>query len=112
MLWEKMKKGIVYYILHRILSPGGIKTPIVIITDAGISIDDIHEPFHDKNRRLKNISIHDAGKMNVMEIYYERQGILNTILYEIVVLIPKGRLKEAIGLEEKLNAIKNASQQD
>jgi hypothetical protein len=110
MRWKKMKKGIVYYILHRLLPVTKKKTPSITITSARVCEGDVHEPFHDTERRLKHINIRDAGKMNVMEISYERQGLQNYGNSEIHVLVPKGKLKEAIDVEEKLNMIRDTSQ--
>jgi hypothetical protein len=107
--WRKMKKGIIYYILHRLLPAQKKKTPSITITGGNVCVDDVHEPFHNTDCRLKHINIREAGKMNVMEISYERQGMRVNANNEIHVLVPKGKLTEAIGVEEKLNTIRNAN---
>ncbi len=112
MRWKKMKKGIFYYILHRLFSPGRAKTPGIKITGDKVYVDNFNEPFQDKDRQLQRINIRDAGKMNVMEISYQRNDLQHAALTEIHIPIPKGRLKEAIGLEEKLNKIRNTTEQD
>ena len=61
--WKEKKKGFFYYLLHRLFAKTSAKTPGISITDDKVCIDDIHEPFHDTERRLQRVNIHDAGKM-------------------------------------------------
>ena len=109
MHWKKKNKGLFHYILHRLSPKLNLKTPNVTITSGKVSIDDKHEPFHDNDRQLQRINIRDAGKMNVMEISYQRNDLPNAGPKEIHIPVPKGRLKEAIGVEEKLNEIRNTN---
>ena len=109
MRWKKKSKGFFHYILHRLSPKLNRKTPNVTITSGKVSIDDKHEPFHDNDRQLQRINIRDAGKMNVMEISYQRNDLPNAGPKEIHIPVPKGRLKEAIGVEEKLNEIRNTN---
>jgi hypothetical protein len=112
MRWKKMNKGIFHYILHRLLPKRNAGTPSITITGGKVSINDAHQPFRDADRQLQRINIRDAGKMNVMEISRQRNDLPNAGPTEIHIPIPKGRLKEAIGVEEKLNEIRNTNQQD
>jgi hypothetical protein len=98
--------------LHRLLPKRNTNTPSITITQGKVSINNIHEPFHDADRQLQRIHIRDAGKMNVMEFSYQRNDLPNAGPGEIQIPIPKGRLKEAIGVEEKLNEIRGTIQQD
>src|SRR6185436_14765491 len=70
MRWKKKKKGFFYYLFHRLFSKTNPKTPNIKITADKVSIDDVHEPFRDAERQLQRVNIHDAGKLNIMEIAY------------------------------------------
>jgi hypothetical protein len=102
MRWKKMKKGFLPYLLHRLLPRLGSPAPEVIINRGKVSIGDVHEPFSDCGRQLKRINIHDAGKMNVMEIAYQHNDLQHVNPGEIHIPVPRGKLKEAIQVQEKL----------
>ncbi|MDP4262015.1 MAG: hypothetical protein Q8941_05735 [Bacteroidota bacterium] len=107
MRWKKMREGFFHYLLYRLSPNRKSKIPEITITHDQVCMDDIPEPFDDQGRRFTRINIHDAGIINVMEISYRRHGIQHAGLGEIHIPVPKGRLKEAIGVEEKLNTIKH-----
>jgi hypothetical protein len=108
MRWKKMKRGFFYYLLHRLSQNRNLKTPEIIITPNRVSIDNNHESFHDTESQFKRINIHDTGNINVIEISYQRKDAQSIGLSEIYIPVPKGHLKEAIEVEVKLNAIKEA----
>jgi hypothetical protein len=101
--WEKMKKSFFHYIIHRLTPNQQSKTPGITITANKISIDGNQEPFHEEGRRLRKVNIRDAGEMNVMEISYESPGQKGALSNEIRIPVPKGKLREAIGLQERLS---------
>jgi len=68
-------------------------------------MDEKHEHFHSNGRSLKRINIKDEGKLNVMQIVYEQQLQNGVFDKDIHVPVPKGKLKEAIEVEERLNLI-------
>ena len=95
--WKVLRKGIFHYVLHW-LRPKSKQAPEIRITTGNIWINDAHEPFHDADRQFRKINIHDAGKMNVMEISYEHDNNSN----EIRIPIPKGKLREAIDVQDQI----------
>jgi hypothetical protein len=101
--WKKMKKSFFHYIIYRLALSQLTRTPGITITDNQISIDGSPEPFHDSERRLRKVNIRDEGKMNVMEISYESPGQKGALANEISIPVPKGKLREAIGLQERLS---------
>jgi hypothetical protein len=105
MRWKKMKQGFFYYLLHRLLPTRNSKTPDIKITADKVSINDMHEPFQDTERQLQRINIHDAGKMNIMEISYHCPDQKKKLPGEIRIPVPKGKLKEAIQVQERLSNI-------
>jgi hypothetical protein len=103
--WEKKKKGFFHYLLHRLFPKRNPNTPNIKITTDKVSIDDMHEPFHNTERQLQRVNIHDAGKMNIMEISYHCPDQKKKLPGEIRIPVPKGKLKEAIQVQERLSSI-------
>ena len=101
--WKKLQKGVVHYLLHR-LRFRAEKAPAIMIMQGRVLVDEVPESFHGENRRLKRIHIKDAGSMNVMEIVYQNEYVSGTGSNEIHLPVPKGRLKEAIRVEEALSS--------
>ncbi len=58
------------------------------------------ENFAAGERHFQRVNISDAGRLNVMEIFYEKGNARQ----EIRIPIPKGKLREAIEVQEKLLA--------
>ena len=112
MNWKKKRKGLIYYLVHKIFQKRNPKSPTIRITESQVSINNKHQPFHDASRRLQRINIRDAGQLNVVEISYQQSQLPGTAAKEIHVPVPKGRLKEAIDMEEKLNDIRIANPRD
>jgi len=100
--WKKMRKGILHYLLHRLWPGTYAKNTDIVITQKQVSIDGIDQSFHDGDHELRLVNIRDAGKMNILEITYENITSKPTDLQDIYVLVPKGKLREAIELQEYL----------
>jgi hypothetical protein len=99
--WKLMKKGIAHYLAHLLRIKSYKYIPEIKISSESVWFNENHEPFHEGNKRFRKIDIHDAGKLNVMEISYyhpEKKGGSS----EIRIPIPKGRLREAIRVQEAL----------
>lgn len=96
--WKQLRKGFFHYLLHRITPAGARKTPEIRISHGQVSINNEHERFHEGDRRFRDIHIRDAGKLNVMEICYEYPEGNN----EIRIPIPRGKLREAMEVQDQL----------
>ena len=98
--WKKLKRGFFHYFLHWLL-PNRPKTiPAIQITNDSVIFNNAHEPFHDDERRFCKINIHDAGELNIMEISYEQRD--SSYADDIKIPIPKGKLREAIRVQDQL----------
>lgn len=98
--WRMRQKSWLHYIWQR-LKPGLKKrTTEITITPESVWTNERNEAFHEGNRQFQRVSIRDAGKLNVMEICYEHDNNSK----EIRIPIPKGKLREAIEVQEKLIA--------
>lgn len=110
--WKLLKKGVVHYLAHLLKLKSFKNIPEIRISSKRVWFNEAHEPFHDNNRSFRKINIQDAGKLNVMEISYDRRDKKGKTASEIRIPIPKGKLREAIAVQERLmggavNKIKN-----
>jgi hypothetical protein len=96
--WKNMQKGLLYYVLYWLRPTKRKQAPAITIMPGKVWTNDNNEPFHEGDRRFRKIDIHDAGKINILEITYE----LGQIAKEIRIPIPKGKLREAIAIQEKI----------
>ncbi|HEY6502778.1 MAG TPA: hypothetical protein VIZ28_02270 [Chitinophagaceae bacterium] len=102
MRWKKRREGVFRYTLYLLWPGKSSKTPDIIITKKEVRINDVHEVFHDGDHELRRISIREAGKMNVLEITYENLSSRLHNTNDIYILVPKGKLREAIELQERI----------
>ena len=73
-----------------------------MISKEKLSIGGGQYPFSNTEHTLKRVEITDAGSLNIMEITVERNNTAHTGLHEIRVPVPKGKLREAIVVQEKI----------
>ena len=69
------------------------RNPEIVFSDDSVSMGTKTWPVG-HSRKLKEISIYEEGRVNVMKLVYERQ--------EVSIPIPRGRLREALDLRKKL----------
>lgn len=100
--WNAMRKGIFNYILHRVLPSKNETNPGVKITGEKIIIGNSEKTFNDANHHLRRVNIRDAGSLNIMEISFRSGSGYSERSEEIPVPVPKGKLREAIALQEIL----------
>jgi hypothetical protein len=96
--WKKLQQGFFHYMLHLLRPVKQKHVPEIRITPQVVLTNDVHEPFHNDRRQFRKIMIHDVGDLNIMEISYAHRDGSS----EIRVPIPKGKLREAIGLQDQL----------
>jgi hypothetical protein len=99
--WTRKKKSWLHFLLH-FLTPGKSQTPEVKISQEKLSIGEGQHPFSNPEHILKRVEIRDAGRLNIMEITVERNNTTHTGLHEIRIPVPKGKLREAIVVQEKI----------
>lgn len=79
------------------------KIPEVIITNEAVIINGLSKHFLGQRLILGKISVNDTGEFNLLEITFGWQTKNGNCFDEIRVPIPKGSLKEAIFLQERLS---------
>lgn len=106
--WKRRRKGLVHYLWHW-LFPSKSSVNEVTITASAIHLNKDFEPFHDDARQLKRVFIREVSNQNIIEISYQHRqsGLMN----EIQLPIPKGKLREAISLQENLIELQGLEEQ-
>lgn len=99
---EKKQNGLWFY-LHCLLSPIKRKIiPEIKITPELVSIGVFQHYFNSGRHSLKQIKIREAGTINILEITFQYNNAHVKKEGEIKIPVPKGKLREAIEIEEKL----------
>ncbi|HEX7845539.1 MAG TPA: hypothetical protein VF476_07010 [Chitinophagaceae bacterium] len=96
--WRLLNKSFFHYVWYWLKPRKHKRVPEIRITPESIWTNEKPESFHENGRQFQRVNIRDTGKLNVMEICYDAgQGSR-----EIKIPIPKGKLREAIEVQEKL----------
>jgi hypothetical protein len=96
--WKSRKYGKVFSMIRRIIFIQGKNAPEVKIATDRVWINNEHKPFQSRNRQFRHITIREENCINILEIFYEQE---NKII-GIKVPIPKGKLKEAFEVQQRL----------
>ncbi len=96
--WKTRKKGILFFFFRRLLPVKLQQVPEIRIMADRVWINDMHQPFQNSFRQFREINIREAGEVNILEISYEQSNRIS----EIRVPIPKGKLREAFEVRERL----------
>ena len=99
--WSRREKSLFHYLLHRI--PFYSKPiPEIRITPDSVWIGERQQHFSSGEHQLKRINFKEQAGMNIMEITYEWFHKKSPGYDEIRIPIPKGKLREAIAVQEQL----------
>jgi len=103
--------AILYGLLKYFLKTSSIRSdekgmPEVIITNENVYINGRIHPFYADNLWLGKVDIREEGQLNIFEITYCWNTRKGESFEEIRVPIPKGKLKEAISVQEQLMSTK------
>jgi hypothetical protein len=102
---------IMFFIAGYSIQPNDNKMPEVIITNEALIVNGYMSRFSGNGLWLAKITVNDAGSFNVLEITYCWNTTRGKNFDEIRVPIPKGSLKEAIFLQEKLMTEKKRAEE-
>lgn len=98
----KKQKGFFNYIIHLSSAIINQKVPEIKITSERVYIGDDHQHFSGQRHQLMQINIREEGIVNILEIMYENICVNENSVGEITIPVPKGKLREAFEVEEKL----------
>ncbi len=96
--WQSREKGVLFSVLRFLNPVRARQAPEIRIMDDRVWVDESHHPFQNSNRRFREINIREAGPVHVLEITYEQYNRIR----DIRIPIPKGKLKEAFEVQERL----------
>lgn len=96
--WELFKKGGISRLLCLLIPFRYKKTKEVKVSQHQVLIDGKTYPFNAGNRVFQTADLYDAGPLHVLEICFKENNNYGVIR----VPVPKGKLKEAIMLEKRL----------
>ncbi len=98
----KKQKGILYYLRRLINSGLNKRIPEIKITGELVSIGRNLEYFSSSRHALTDIHIREEGVINIIEIGYECTNQNFPKRKEIIIPVPRGKLREAFEVEERL----------
>lgn len=98
LLSSKKRSSRFFRVIHNLLSRHIKSTPEVSITLEKIWIGNDQQYFNSSKHELIQIDLRHEGFINILAFTYGRDGSN----YEIRVPVPKGKLKEAIEVQDRL----------
>lgn len=96
--WKTRKKGMLFFLLRKLLPVKQQQVPEIRIMADRVFVNDLNEPFQNSECRFREIHIRETGNINILEIRYEQGNNIRGIK----VPIPKGKLREAFEVQERL----------
>jgi len=106
--WQKLRKGILHFASSFFMRSGKTQFHTIQVGQNQVCIDGTVKHFQGNEIELRRINISEVRNMNVMEISFHH---IHDGTGDIRIPIPRGCLREAIALEERLNQMR-ISQQD
>lgn len=101
--WRLKRKGIVLYWLSRIRGRPVLDLPEITVTGHKVWINDRVEIFADDTRKLRRVHLRETDVLHVLEIIYELTGQNTSHMRMIQIPVPRGKLREAIDVQECLS---------
>lgn len=99
---ERKQKGIISYMMYLLFSGATRRIPEVKITSELVCIGANQEYFSSGRHNLAQINIREEGIINIIEITYQCTNATTKKRGEIIIPVPKGKLREAFEVEERL----------
>lgn len=96
--WKTRKEGILFFLWRRLRPVKPQQVPEVRIMADRVWINNMHLPFQNSYRQFREVNIREAGLVNILEISYDQSNRRG----DIRVPIPRGKLKEAFEIRERL----------
>jgi hypothetical protein len=92
-----------YYIRTWLIKWKGDKMPEIIIADDTAIVNGKSTVFHGNGKLLRKVDVKENNNINIVEITFERQTRKGSAFEEITIPVPRGRLREAMELQDCLN---------
>src|SRR5688572_17005277 len=75
----------------------------IIIADDTAIVNGKSTVFHGNGKHLRKVDVRENNNINIVEITFERQTRKGSSFEEITIPVPRGRLREAMELQDCLN---------
>lgn len=99
--WSIKRKSFFRYLVYYFFAPGHV--PEIRISNNNVWIGNTLQHFRSHDLQLKRVDIRDTGNMNILEITFISFNEQHPGLDEIRLPIPRGKLREAIEVQELLS---------
>lgn len=83
------------------------KVPEIIIADDTAIVNGKRTVFQGNGKYLLKVDVKENNNINIVEITFERQTRKGSAFEEITIPVPRGRLREAMELQDCLNLRRN-----
>lgn len=97
--WKTKKKGLIFFLLRRLIPVQKRDVPEIRISTHTVSVNNAHKSFQNNHCQFREIFFTEAGTINIMEISYEQANKIRGIK----IPIPKGKLREAFEIQDRLD---------
>lgn len=102
---ENRRRNFLQWLFQWVTGSSTKTVPEVKFAHGKILVGETMYHFNSNNINLRRINILEAGLINIMEICYETKGKKFPQLIELRIPIPRGKLKEAVMVQEKFSVI-------
>jgi len=96
--WKMRRKGLLFFFFQWFKTVKAGDVPEIRIATNGIWTNNTYQFFQNNRRRFRETHIRDAGRCYVLEIKFESKNKV----CNIKIPIPKGKLREAFEIQERL----------
>jgi hypothetical protein len=103
--WKQRKRGYFFWLVNSLFFKNAVTVPDITVTAKKIWIGDEAVSFADATVMLKRISVLDAAGQNIVELTIEKNMGNGYSLQEICIPVPKGKLREAMLVQEVLSSL-------
>ena len=100
--WERRRRGWWAFITGRHRHLQVAEVPEVIISGSQVRMNGLTESFQNEKCRLKRTHLRESDSLHILEIYFQRE---NRRLQVIYLPVPRGRLREAMEVQECLSGM-------
>jgi hypothetical protein len=81
----------------------GSKVPEIVIANGTATVNGKPTVFHGDGKCLRKVDVKENNSINILEITFEKQTRKGTSFDEIRIPVPRGKLREAMELQDCLN---------
>lgn len=100
--WDNWRRGFLGFVLKKISHPCRRHVQDITIAEGCVCFDQQVRLLKDDHMQVRRVDIAESGSMNTLEIIYETQTGSSKQIKEILIPVPRGKLREAVEVQERL----------